>query len=41
LTFEPILAECLQNRATNPLSAIEFIKENTKDVLQQGLKRSL
>jgi len=37
LTFEPILAECLQNKATNPLAAIEFIKENTKDVLQQGL----
>ena len=37
LTFEPILAECLKNEEANPLAAIEFLAENTKDILRQGL----
>ena len=36
-TFAPILAECLKNKEANPLGAIEFLAENTQDILRQGL----
>ena len=33
-TFAPILAECLKNKEANPLGAIEFLAENTQDILR-------